>query len=33
MLLLFQVNGVNLLRTPARDPYAYGRRVLDVLFT
>ncbi len=32
-LLLTQVDGVNLLRIPARDAYAYGRRLLDVLFT
>lgn len=28
-----QVNGINLLQIPARDAYAYGRSLLEVLFT
>ena len=29
----FQVDGVNLLRIPAKDVNAYGRALLDLLFT
>ena len=28
-----QVNGVNLMRIPSKDAYAYGRALLDQLFT
>ena len=28
-----QVNGVNILRLSARDAYAYGLQLLDILFT
>ena len=28
-----QVNGVNLLRVPAKDAKAYGRALMDLLFT
>lgn len=31
--LYLQINGVNLIQIPARDPYAYGRSVLEILFT
>lgn len=31
--MFMQVNGVNLLRIPARDVYSYGRSLLDVLCT
>lgn len=31
--LTMQVNGVNLLRIPSKDAYAYGRTLLDHLFT
>lgn len=32
-LLWIKVDGVNLLRVPAKDAYAYGRTLLDLLFT
>ena len=28
-----QVNGVNILRLSARDVYAYGLQLIDILFT
>ena len=31
--LYSQVDGVNLLQLPARDAYAYGRSLLDILFS
>ena len=33
ILLYKQVDGINLLQMPARDMAAYGRSLLDVLFT
>ena len=33
ILLYKQVDGINLLQMPARDTAAYGRSLLDVLFT
>ncbi len=27
------MNGINLKQIPARDPYAYGRNMLEVLFS
>ena len=33
MPLSFKVDGINLLRVPAKDVNAYGRALLDLLFT
>ena len=33
MHFLFQVNGINLLKQPAKDVCAYARNLLDFLFT
>ena len=32
-LSTIQVNGINVTQLPARDAYAYGRAILEIMFT